>query len=163
MSMAQRIRKTRSSQRLLRKVEINRIRLTRATYLDPARMAEVPSVFLVGKRPPLANYPMLWRVLARWVYNRLNWAPDFGIEYQGVFTNESAARHAASAPGMFYMELPLNAELPIETAQWGAHDFPHSEASGEYRNRHWPFIAVSRRDFEMLEAKIEQVARSASA
>jgi hypothetical protein len=131
--------------------------------LVPAKMAEIRSVFLVGKRPPLANYPLVWRMLARWVYQRINWAPEFGIEYQGVFTDESAARHAASAPGMFYMELPLNAELPEETAQWGAHDFPHSEASGEYRNRHWPFIAISRRDFEMLEAKIEQVARSASA
>ena len=132
-------------------------------YLVPGKVADIPSVFLVGKRPPLTGYPMLWRVLARWVYRRLNWAPDYGIEYQGVFTSEAAARHAASAPGMFYIELPLNSELPEETAQWGAHDFPLSDASSDYRHRRWPLIAVSRRDLEMLEAKIEQVARSASA
>jgi hypothetical protein len=126
-------------------------------------MADLKSVYLVAKRPPLSNYPILWRFLARFVYQRLNWCPDYGIEYQGVFTDEAEARHAASGPGLFYIELPLNAELPQETAQFGKHDFPLSEASSEYRNRRWSFVTVPRRDFELLEQKIEEVVRAASA
>jgi hypothetical protein len=131
------------------------------TFPAPAReMAEgIKSVYLVGKRPPLKNYPVLWRFLARFVYHRLNWCPDYGIEYQGVFTDEAEARHAASGPGMFYMELPLNAELPEETSQFGVHDFPLSEASSEYRNRRFSFVTIPRRDFELLDDKTKEFGR----
>lgn len=111
-------------------------------YPVPDETHKPTSVFLVGKRPPLDNYPMLWRWLARLVYHQINWAPDYGIEYQGVFETEAAARHAASAPGTFYIELPLNCELPTETSSYGSHDFPHSSASCEYRNRRFSFVAV---------------------
>jgi len=120
-------------------------------------MADITSVYLVGKRPPLSSHPVIWRVLARWIYRRLHWCPDYGIEYQGIYTDEAEAGYAASAPGMFYMELPLNAELPDQTAQYGAHDFPLSEASAEYRNRKWPFVVVPREDFELLDQKIERL------
>lgn len=118
------------------------------------------SVWLVGKRPPLSQYALLYRWLARWLYQRMHWCPEFGIELQGVFTNEAEARHAASAPGMFYMELPLDAELPAQPCQFGTHDFPHSDASAFYRHRRMPFIAVPRNE---VEAKIDQIIRSASA
>lgn len=123
------------------------------------------SVFLVARRPPLSEQRFLYRWLARWVYERIQWAPDYGIEYQGVYTDESEARHVASGPGMFVIEMPLNASLPMETCQYGSHDFPMSEASSRYRNRKFPFIAVPRKELDdrlLLEAKIEQVARAAS-
>lgn len=100
------------------------------------------SVYLVGKRPPLAKYPALYRWLARWLYQRMHWCPEWGVEYQGVFTNEAEARHAASAPGMFYMELPLDAELPAQPCAYGVHDYPHSEASSFYRRRQMPYTAI---------------------
>jgi hypothetical protein len=124
------------------------------------------SVFLVAKRPPLSEQPFLWRWLARFVYQRIQWAPDFGIEYQGVYTDASEARHVASGPGMFVIEMPLNASLPLETCQYGSHDFPLSDASHIYRNRRFPFVAVPRKELDdrlLLQAKIEQVARAASA
>lgn len=124
------------------------------------------SVFLVARRPPLSAHPYLWRWLARFVYQRINWAPDFGIEYQGVYTDEAEARHAASQVGGFVIAMPLNASLPLETCQFGIHDFPLSEASHEYRNRKFSFVAVPRKEIDdrlLLEAKIEQVARAASA
>ena len=118
--------------------------------------AKPPSVFLVAKRPPLANYPFLWRWLARLVYKKINWCPDFGIEYQGVYEDEAAARHAASMPGGFFMELPLNVELPQETAQYGKHDFPLSEASAEYRTREFAMVAVPRSSMIKLEHQIQR-------
>lgn len=104
----------------------------------------VRSMYLVGKRPPLSEHPRLWRWLARFVYEQIGWAPDYGIEYIGIFDNESEARFAAGGPGLFYMELPLNASLPEGACQYGIHDFPHSEASHKYRKRQLPFIAVRR-------------------
>lgn len=120
------------------------------------------SVFLVAKRPPLTDHPLVWRWLARLVYKRINWAPDYGIEYQGVYEDEATARHAAAMPGGFYIELPLNAELPQETAQFGKHDFPLSDASAEYRNRKFPYITLTREQLEALDAKVTQTLNCAN-
>lgn len=76
--------------------------------------------------------------------------------FLGIFDTATAARWAAMVPGGSWMELPLNQSLPEETCQFGAHDFPHSSASAEYRNRKLPFVAVPRADIERLEQKIEQ-------
>jgi hypothetical protein len=139
------------------------IRPIRATFPDPARGRSMvalesdvapASVFLVGRRPPLSEHPFVWRWLARFIYRRIRWVPDHGIEYQGVYSDEAEARWAASGPGMFVMEVPLNASLPLETCQFGAHDFPLSEASHEYRNRKFPFVAVPRSQIERLHEKV---------
>lgn len=113
------------------------------------------SVFLVARRPPLSQHPFLWRWLARFVYRRINWAPDYGIEYQGVYTDAAEARYAASEAGGFVIEVPLNASLPPETCQYGAHDFPLSEVSHQYRNRKFQFVAVPRGQIERLREKIQ--------
>lgn len=112
------------------------------------------SVFLVARRPPLSEHPFIWRWLARFVYERIHWAPDYGIEYQGVYTDEAEARWAASGQGMFLIELPLNASLPTETCQYGVHDFPLSEASHNYRNRKFQYVAVPCDQLERLQEKI---------
>lgn len=139
------------------------IRRRQVTFQAPARLRNMValeqdikpvSVFLVARRPPLSEQPFLWRWLARFVYQRIQWAPDFGIEYQGVYTDESEARHVASGPGMFVIEMPLNASLPLETCQYGSHDFPLSEASSAYRNRKFPFVAVPRSQIERLQEKL---------
>lgn len=181
MSVSQRIDQIHKGRRLVRRQSNQRTgkqsrpQQIRAMSLVPAKGRKmvalekdiVPaSVFLVARRPPLSEHAFVWRWLARLVYWRINWAPDFGIEYQGVYTDEAAARHAASEVGGFVIAMPLNACLPLETCQFGAHDFPLSEASHEYRNRRFPFVAVPRKELDdqlLLEAKIEQVARAASA
>lgn len=86
----------------------------------------------------------------------MHWSPDWGIEYQGVYINEAEARHAASAPGMFYIQLPLDAELPIETCAYGTHDFPHSEASPFYRHRRMPFTAVLTNQLDRLQDSLSR-------
>lgn len=120
------------------------------------------AVYLVAARPPITHLPYLWRRLAKLVYDKFHWCPDYGIDYRGVYTDEAEARHAASAPGMFYMELPLNGSLPPEPCQFGKHDFPLSEFSSEYRNRQPAYVAVSRRDLARLGRKIEELEICAS-
>lgn len=121
-----------------------------------AREIDIPvSVYLVAHRPPLDKQPWYWRWLARLTYQRMGWCPDYGIEYQGVYGEQSAARHAASECGGFYMELPMNASLPTETGQYGVHDFPLSEASPLYRKRQLPFVVVPRavRDIQLEQLR----------
>lgn len=116
-------------------------------------------VYLVVKRRPLSEKPALWRWLARFVYWKIQWSSDYGIEYQGVYTEESAARHAASGEGMSYSQIPLDVLLPEETCQYGVHDFPLSESSAQYRNRSFPLVAIPQVDLEnllLLEAKVNQ-------
>lgn len=165
MSVSHRIQKSRSNLsnqgRLMARV--SQRRPTLETFRGRAKTLEVvevenetrpKSVFLVARRPPLSDHPFIWRWLARFVYERIQWAPDYGIEYQGVYTDEAEARWAASGQGMFLIELPLNASLPTETCQYGVHDFPLSEASHEYRNRKFQYVAVPCGQLERLQEKI---------
>lgn len=99
------------------------------------------SVFVVGRRPPLKSFPLVWQWLGMLVYKRLRWT---GIDYGGVFYTEAEARYAASEYGGFYMQVPWSSCLPPVTCQYGSHDFPLSENSIEYRKRVFPFIAVHR-------------------
>lgn len=134
----------------------NRRQQTPETCPDPVRDHEAPrSLYLVGKRPPLSDLPFLWRLLARFIYNRIGWSPAYGIEYMGIYQDEAEARHAASAPGFFFMELPFNSSLPEGSCQFGSHDFPHSEASPEYRKRSLPYTAVPTYQLRLLRDKID--------
>lgn len=166
MSMANRIRRSRShtNHQSARKMEKNPTLHLHRPEILPAPDDNLPaSVWLVARRPPLSEHGTFYRWLARWLYGRIHWTPDYGIEYQGVFTDESEARYEASMVGGFVMEIPFNASLPEETCQYGKHDFPLSEASSEYRNRKLSFVAVSREKMAELEKKVEQVYRSAQA
>lgn len=98
----------------------SRIRQNRASQgrnpavMSQAQVAEAAegdrhgSVFIVGRRPPLKNFPPLWQWLGMLVYKRLNWT---GIDYGGVFHTEAEARYAASEYGGFYMAYDANGLL----------------------------------------------------
>ena len=168
MSMSRRVQKSRShmshqcSHKTTRKSSPLHLRPQAAATLPaPAAVDSVASVWLVARRPPLSDCKVLYRWLARWLYTRIQWTPDYGIEYQGVYTDEAEARWAASGPGMFFMELPLNGSLPEEICQYGKHDFPLSEASAMYRNRRLPLMTLTRAQAEALGARIEETARNA--
>lgn len=116
------------------------------------------------------HVPRLIKWLLRWVYHRYAWtAMDHDgksyckWEFLGVFDTATGARWAAMVPGGSWMELPLNQSLPEETSQFGAHDFPRSSVSAEYRHRQLPWVAVPRIEVEKfhegmqkLERKVEQ-------
>jgi hypothetical protein len=64
------------------------------------------------------------------------------IDYISVYSEESEARWAASAPGRSYWPVSLGADLPDEPCYFGGPgDFPLSEASPMYR-RHRPALTV---------------------
>lgn len=109
--------------------------------VEAAEGDKTPSVYIVGRRPPLAQFPRIWQWLGMLVYKRLLWS---GIDYGGVFHTEAEARYAASEYGGFYMQAPWSSCLPPVTCQYGSHDFPLSENSIEYRRRMFPFVAVHR-------------------
>lgn len=121
-------------------------------YLAPVSR----SVYLVAKRPPLKDHPLIWRWLMRRVCEQLEWAPEYGIDYGGVYLDKAEARHAAAEYGGFIMELPWCSLLPPETCQYGEHDFPLSEASHEYRNRRRSYVAMSRETINQIIA-LEQL------
>jgi hypothetical protein len=107
------------------------------------------------------NVPRLIKWLLRWIYHHYTWtAMDHdGKSYckwsfLGAFDTSTGARWAAMVPGGSWIEVPWNQSLPEEDCQFGAHDFPRSSASTEYRNRKLPFVAVSRKDIERLEQKV---------
>jgi hypothetical protein len=109
------------------------------------------------------NVPRLIKWLLRRIYHHYAWtAMDHdGKSYckwafLGIFDTATQARWAAMVPGGSWMELPLNESLPEETCQFRAHDFPHSSASAEYRNRKLPFAVVARDQLEQLEDKVQQ-------
>jgi hypothetical protein len=114
----------------------------------------ITTVYLVGKRPSLKHQRPVYRWLARWLYRRMHWCPDWGIEYQGVFTSGAEARYVAGCDGGFVIALPLDVELPAEPCQYGVHDFPQSEASAFYRRREMPFTAVSHSQMKRLKQSL---------
>lgn len=128
---------------------------------DVLRTAYV--AFLTKSLDDDPHIPRLVKWLLRRIYHRYGWTAMghdgksyTKWEFLGVFDTATGARWAAMVPGGSWMELPLNEALPEETSQFRAHDYPHSSASAEYRNRKLPFVAVPRADIERLEQKIEQ-------
>jgi hypothetical protein len=110
--------------------------------------------------PDIPNW-VKW--ILRRIYHRYGWtAMDHdGKSYckwsfLGIYDTATLARWAAMVPGGSWIELPLNQSLPEETCQFGAHDFPRSSVSHEYRNRALPLIAVPRTAIEQLEQKVQQ-------
>lgn len=111
------------------------------------------------------HIPRLIKWVLRRIYHRYGWtAMDHdGKSYckwsfLGAFDTSTEARWAAMIPGGSWIELPWNQVLPESDCQFGAHDYPRSSASHEYRKRKLPFVAVRREQLDQLEAKVEQTA-----
>lgn len=177
MSVTNRLRK--SHGRLSRRKEnSNRLQLIPATRKGRAdEMAAVEQSFepvdvcLMTNVQSIAVLPKWAQWIVRFIYFRYGWAAMakdekgmlYSVEYRGVTPDESEARFLSSETGCSYMKLPWRSCLPVDTGQYGTHDFPLSEVSHKYRKRELPFVQMPRRQIEMLEAKIEQVVRAASA
>lgn len=180
MSMSQRIRRIRQSHPAtlpptkLRAVKPTECRTVPARATLPVVDDAAPrDAFIAYQRKSLEhdpNIPWLIKWFLRRVYDWYGFAATdhdgksyCKTEYRGVFLCESDARWAASCPGGQYRSLPINAALPEEMVGYGIYDVPCSEESANYRNHRFQFVAVSSRQLELLEAKVEQVVQSASA
>lgn len=128
-------------------------------------------VYLMVNTQPLSRLPWLAQQVIRWIYFRYGWAASIktgkgeylSLEYRGVTPDEAEARFYSSEPNASYTKIPWRSCLPIETGQYGVHDFPYSVISHEYRNRELPFVQVPRERMVQLERKVEEVFRSSSA
>lgn len=120
------------------------------------------SLFLIVKREPLCTKPWLYRTLARWVYARIGWASDYGVEYIGWRTSLSAARKAvAGRPGWSYTEIPFSADLPADTCAFRCHDFsPESGAGAMYRNRELAIVATPQVNVTALQNSVAELRRA---
>lgn len=124
---------------------------------------------------PITVLPKWAQWTIRFIYFRYGWAATarrgddgmyYSVEYRGVTPDEAEARYLSSEPNASYTKIPWRSCLPIQTAQFSTHDFPLSEVSYKYRNRKLPYSVVQTKELDdqlLLEAKIEQVARAASA
>lgn len=120
--------------------------------VDETQPVDVAVVF---KRKPLSEVPLLWRLLARFVYFKIHWSSDYGLEIQGVYTDIAEGRHVASTNGWGFIVVPLNACLPPETCQYKTQDFPLSDASPDYRHRKFQFVAVPQEQVDKLQQRID--------
>lgn len=128
--------------------------------------SEIKTTYVAFQTKSLDDDPLIprWvKWLLRRIYQHYGWtAMDYDgksyckWEFLGVFETATGARWAAMVPGGSWLELPLNDSLPEENSQFGAHDFPRSSASHEYRNRKLPFVAISRKELEALDEKVSQ-------
>lgn len=104
------------------------------------------------KRKPVSEYPLLARLLIRFLYRRYGWNTDDGsVESVGIFTSEEIAREVADKEGWGFQELPVNQPLPEETCQFGLNDFPKSDARKQIVNRRLGYVAVPRHVIRTLE------------
>lgn len=134
---------------------------------DQENMAEIKKLYLVTQRKSLeaqvSSRFVRWLLLR--IYKHYGFAARdtdgksyFQIEYRGAFTDPAYARWLASTTGGAVKPIPLDAALPEETVQYDEpEEVPYSEVAHEYRRSiRLPFVAISRDDFEALEATVTQ-------
>lgn len=97
-------------------------------------LARPATAFFVGKRRPLAELSFWHRLWVKWCYRGSGWASDYSVEAVGIYTHREDAIKAASIPGGFYHELPVNASLPDVPCGFREHAFPLSSRNGHRSN-----------------------------
>lgn len=145
----------------------------RGSKMVAAEKEVAPEICLLTNVQPITRLPKWAQWTIRFIYFRYGWAAmaerdgmKYSVEYRGVTPDESEARHLSSEDNASYTKVPWRSCLPMETVQFSTHDFPLSEVSHKYRNRKLPYSVVPTKEIDdrlLLEAKIEQVARAASA
>jgi len=118
-------------------------------------------VCLMTNVQPITVLPKWAQWMVRCIYFRYGWAATakrgdmyYSVEYRGVTPDEAEARYLSSEDNASYTKVPWRSCLPMETGQYGTHDFPFSEVSNEYRNRSLPFLQVPRVGVERLRETI---------
>ena len=163
-----------AKQTRLRLTEIPKVRagLRKMVALEKEMLTKV---CLMTDVQPITVLPKWAQWVIRFIYFRYGWSATakraedgmyYSVEYRGVTPDEAEARYLSSEPNASYTKVPWRSCYPVETVQGDTHDFPHSEVSHQYRNRKLPYSVVPTKEIDdrlLLEAKIEQVARAASA
>lgn len=91
---------------------------------------------------------------------------DFhSIELKVAHPDETDAWHDANCDGGAVKRVPWRVPLTDETCQFGSEVWPalDGRTQRQYQDRKLEIISFRRSEWEQLQAKVEQVARSASA
>lgn len=121
------------------------------------------TLWLVTSRKPLAAVPWLYRTLARWVYFHIGWSSDYSVEYQGVYTDESAAIEACTGKsGWSYYGVPLNASLPEASCTFRCRDFPAADGKTRtrYRGLTLPVMATPMSNVTALQDGVNELRKA---
>lgn len=110
----------------------------------------------------------------RWVNRKYGFAAsddgevpssDFhSIEVRAAHLNETDAWHDANCDGGAVKRVPWRTALSSDTCQFGSELWPalDGQTQRDYQDRQLGIISFTRSEWELLEAKAEQVARLAS-
>lgn len=125
------------------------------------RWLAVKDAYVVCKRRPLSELPADKQRQIRQAYTDTDWSSDHSIEFVGIYTDEVDAIKAASIPGGFIQQIPVNADLPDRPIQYGKHTFPLSPTREMYDERSCEMMAVRRCDMELVMLKASEVKAAA--
>jgi hypothetical protein len=141
-------------------------------------------IYITVQRKPMRTFPMPdWVKLGlracyafmRWVNQHYGFAAsddedtpktDFhNVELRVAHPNEVDAWHDANCEGGAVKRVPWRSPLPPETVAFGSEVWPalDGRAQRQYQARKLEIVSFRLSEWELLQAKIEQVARSASA
>lgn len=151
---------------------------------EPCWLHSLEEIYLVIQRRPMRSFPMPdWVKLTlrvcyrfmRWVNRKYGFAASeesetaksefHSIEIRVAHPNETDAWHDANCEGGMVKRVPWKAPLPEGTCQFGVEICPafDGETQRGYQDRKLEIVSFLRSEWESLEEKVEQVARSASA
>lgn len=141
----------------------------KAERLIDADKAE--TAFLVGQLSDIDSLPLVGRLyvnyvllpVARLAYFMWGWTNI--LVAQSICSSKEKAREFANGPRRFYLELPVDADLPDRTCQFGQHDFPASAVSQRYQKRQLDYLAIPRkqasREMRGLAESVQRLKRTA--
>jgi hypothetical protein len=128
------------------------------------RWLGLKDAYVVCKRRPLSELSPEKQQQIRQAYKDTDWSSDYSIEFVEICTDEVGAIEAASIPGGFIQQIPINAALPDVPIRYGRHTFPLSPAREMYEEQESEIMAVRRSDMEQIMHKaceVKQAARQA--
>lgn len=137
---------------------VNEVTLLRDVLVREIRA--LGALYCVGKRRPITELTPEQQEEVRRVYAQTNWASDYGVELQGIYTSKQLAEQACRerGPNYFYTKLPIDSCLTDEVVfgEW-AHQFPGSEATELYENMQAATVAVRVSDLRALEEELNRL------
>lgn len=137
---------------------VNEVTLLRDALVREIRA--LGALYAIGKRRPITELTPEQQEKIREAYKETNWASDYGVELQGIYTSKALAEQACKerGPNYFYTKLPIDSCLTDEVVfgEW-AHQFPGSEVTELYENMQAATVAVRVSDLRTVEEELQRL------
>lgn len=137
---------------------VNEVTLLRDALVREIRA--LGALYAIGKRRPITELTPEQQEKIREAYKETNWASDYGVELQGIYTSKALAEEACKerGPNYFYTKLPIDSCLTDDVVfgEW-AHQFPGSEVTELYENMQAATVAVRVSDLRTVEEELQRL------